>query len=199
MDNTSALGHPPPQGPRDRRRIVAIALGMVTLTAGWPLISLALSDREPVRQGTVLWLGPGRESAALRIVGDGWQVRKAESDPDVSYALSLDGVDLVARYVALASRTGARRLWAGLGRVQSVADQDSHLGGPRPVTSSGGASGLTGALARDGRAGTATLWLPPGASYAVEVTVLAKPGAGPRARADASATARSVAFLGGGS
>lgn len=167
---------------------------MVVLTAGWPLIDRALNDHERVPDGALLELGPDDDVAGLRVVGEGWALSKSASDPDTMYALSRDGVDLVAGYVTLSAGARAGELWAGLRKVQSVADDDSRLGTPRPVTSIGGAKGETGTLTRGGRTGTATVWLPPDASYAVEITVLAKPSADTRASADATAMARSLSF-----
>ncbi|MFJ1750757.1 hypothetical protein ACIOJD_31640 [Streptomyces sp. NPDC088116] len=186
----------PPRRPERAARapVLGVLTLMAALTAGWPLIDRALNDHEPVRNGAVLQLGPDDDIALLRVVGEGWELSKSASDPDTAYTLSRDGVDVVAGYVDLSGGGEAGELWSGLRKVQSVADGDSRLGGPRPVTGTRGAEGRTGTLTRDGRTGTATLWLPPDRSYAVEVTVLAKPRTGPRARADAAAMARGVSF-----
>ncbi|RDG38399.1 hypothetical protein DVH02_09355 [Streptomyces corynorhini] len=168
---------------------------MAVLTGGWPLIDRALSDRERLPGGALLELGPASGTAVLRVVGEGWSLSKAQSDPSFSYALSRDGVDVVAGYVDLTTtEAGAGRLWTGLRRVQSVADADSRLGAPHSATSAGGARGSTGTLTRGGRTGTATVWLRPDETCAVEITVLAKPGAGADAMAEAMALVRGVSF-----
>ncbi|MEV7422326.1 hypothetical protein [Streptomyces sp. NPDC091212] len=185
-------GHPP-------RRVLPLVVGvlfvMAALTAGWPLIDRALSDRERLPGGALLELGPSSGTAVLRVVGEGWSLSKSQSDPNSSYALSRDGVDVVAGYVDLTTtEAGAERLWTGLRRVQSVADAGSRLGEPHPVTSAEGARGSTGTLTRSGRTGTATVWLPPGEAYAVEITVLAKPRAGAGVVEEAMALVHSVSF-----
>ncbi|QXE33159.1 hypothetical protein KQY30_01440 [Streptomyces sp. GMY02] len=195
MDTAAVTRRLPRRPVRPRRwAVVAVLLVMAALTAGWPLIDSVLADKEPVPSGTVLELGPGGSMAALRVTGAGWRLSKSRSDPDSSYALSRGGVDLVAGYVDLSSGASAGQLWTGLRRVLSVADEDTRLGGPRPVTSTAGATGLTGALTRENRVGTATVWVPPEQDYAVQITVLAEPGTTPGTVADAMAVARSVAF-----
>ncbi|MFJ1647887.1 hypothetical protein [Streptomyces sp. NPDC088258] len=185
-------GHPP-------RQVLPLVAGvlfvMAALTVGWTLIDRALSDRERLPDGALLELGPASGAAVLRVVGEGWSLGKSQSDPSSSYALSRDGVDVAAGYVDLATtEAGVESLWTGLRRVQSVADPHSSLGAPRPVTSAEGARGSTGTLTRDGRKGTATVWLSPGEAYAVEVTVLAKPGAAAGVIAEAMALVHSVSF-----
>ncbi|MFJ9031931.1 hypothetical protein ACIRQP_26095 [Streptomyces sp. NPDC102274] len=167
---------------------------MAALTAGWPLIGLALNDHERLPDGTLLELGPDDNIAVLRVTGAGWALSKSASDPDSMYVLTRDGVDLVAGYVALTTPGQAGELWAGLRKVQSVPDGNTRLGPPHPVTSARGAHGETGTLTRGGRTGTATVLLPPDLSYAVEITVLAGADADPRVSADAAAMVRSVAF-----
>ncbi|MFD5112593.1 hypothetical protein ACFVWX_08990 [Streptomyces sp. NPDC058220] len=198
MDSPSVTRRSPRRTPRPARptwwAAGGVLLLMAALTVGWPLIDRSLDDGESVRDGALLVLGPGDDVAALRVVGAGWVLSKSVSNPNSQYALSRDGVDLVAGFVDLPGTADAGQLWTGLRKVQSVADSGSRLGSARPVTGTAGAKGLTGALSRDGRTGTADVWLPPVGSYAVEVTVLAEPGTGPRALADAMAVARSVSF-----
>ncbi|MEU3186200.1 hypothetical protein ABZ707_18645 [Streptomyces sp. NPDC006923] len=195
MDSVSATRRSPPRSFRSARwPVVGVLLVMAALTAGWPLIDRTLDNGEGLRDGTILELGPGDDIATLRVVGTGWTLSKSSSDPDSAYTLSRNGVELVADYVDFPGTGGVEELWTGLRKVQSVADGDSRLGSPRAVISAGGAVGRTGALIRDGRAGTATVWLSPGRSYAVEVIVLAEPRTGQGPLADATATARSVSF-----
>ncbi|MGW2510132.1 hypothetical protein ACWC0A_12000 [Streptomyces scopuliridis] len=195
MDSASDIRRPPRRtSRRARSSVIGVLLVMAALTAGWPLIDRALNDHERVPDGTLLELGPDDNIAVLRVTGSGWALSKSASDPDTMYVLTRDGVDLVAGYVALTAAGRAGELWAGLRKVQSVADESTRLGAPHSVTSAGGAQGETGTLTRGGRTGTATVWLPPDLSYAVEITVLARPDADPRAAADAAAMVRSVAF-----
>ncbi|MEV7682028.1 hypothetical protein AB0O64_26280 [Streptomyces sp. NPDC088341] len=196
MDTAAVTRRQPRRLARPRHwAVLAVLLVMAALTAGWPLIDRAIADGEPVPAGAVLELGPDGSMALLRVAGTGWELSKSRSDPGSSYALSRDGVDLVAGYVDLSSGRGdAGQLWTGLRKVVSVADGAARLGGPRPVTSAAGARGLTGPLTRPGRVGTATVWVPPGEDYAVEITVLARSGTAPGTVADATAVAHSVAF-----
>ncbi|MFE4370799.1 hypothetical protein ACFRMN_21640 [Streptomyces sp. NPDC056835] len=195
MDSASDIRRPPRRtSRRARSSVIVVLVVMAALTAGWPLIGRALNDHERVPDGTLLELGPDDNIAVLRVTGAGWALSKSESDPDSMYVLTRDGVDLVAGYVALTMPGEADELWAGLRKIQSVADENTRLGAPHTVTSAGGAQGVAGTLTRGGRTGTATVWLPPDLSYAVEITVLAGPGADPRASADAAAMVRSVAF-----
>ncbi|MFI5756890.1 hypothetical protein [Streptomyces sp. NPDC051569] len=191
----TAAWRPPRRSARTARwAVIGVLLVMAALTAGWPLIDQAVGDGESLPAGAVLELGPDDDTATLRVTGAGWVLSRSGSDPRARYALHRGGVDLAATYVALPATTDAARLWAGLRAVQSVADGGSRLGGPRRVTSAGGADGETGTLTRDGRAGSATVWPAPGGGYVVEVTVLATKEAGGRALADAAAVARSVTF-----
>ncbi|MGW6773828.1 hypothetical protein ACWGBX_25870 [Streptomyces sp. NPDC055037] len=195
MDSALDIRRPPRRtSRRARSSVIGVLLVMAALTAGWPLIDRALNDHERLPDGTLLELGPDDNIAVLRVTGTGWALSKSESDPDSMYVLTRGGVDLVAGYVALAAPGRAGELWAGLRKVQSVRDGNTRLGAPHPVTSAGGARGETGTLTRGGRTGTATVWLPPDLSYAVEITVLAGADADPRASADAAAMVRSVAF-----
>ncbi|MFF3751687.1 hypothetical protein ACFYYH_14695 [Streptomyces sp. NPDC002018] len=195
MDTAAVTRRPPRRLARPRRwAVLGVLFVMAALTAGWPLIDRAVADHEPVPAGAVLELGQGDDAALLRVTGAGWELSRSRSDPGSSYALSRDGVDLVAGYVDLSGSGDAGQLWTGLRKVLSVADAASRLGGPRPVTSAAGASGLTGPLTRPGRTGTATVWVPPDEDYAVEITVLTEPGTAAGTVADAAAVARSVAF-----
>ncbi|MFD7290340.1 hypothetical protein [Streptomyces sp. NPDC059863] len=197
MDSASDIRRPPRRtSRRARSSVIGVLLVMAALTAGWPLIGRALNDHERLPDGTLLELGPDDDIAVLRVTGAGWVLSKAESDPDSIYVLTRDGVDLVAGYVALTAPREAEELWEGLRKLQSVGDENARLGAPHPVVSAGGAQGETGTLTRGGRTGTATVWLPPDMSYAVEITVLAGPDADPRVSADAAAMVRSVAFPG---
>ncbi|MFC9432111.1 hypothetical protein [Streptomyces sp. NPDC056987] len=174
--------------------VLGVLLVVAALTAGWPLIDAALGDRERVAAGTALELGPDGDAAVLRVVGHGWGLSKSSSDPDTAYALSRDGVGLAARYIGLTEAGDPGELWNGLRKVQSVADSGSRLGAARPLTGARGAIGRSGRLTGGGRTGSATLWLPPGRGYAVEIIVLARPGAAPGAVADATAMARGLTF-----
>ncbi|MFJ8001778.1 hypothetical protein ACIQ7D_32540 [Streptomyces sp. NPDC096310] len=201
MDRAPAARRPPEEPPRDRRgsvrpwqAVLGVLLVVVALTAGWPLIDGALGDRERVAAGTALVLGPDDEIAVLRVTGHGWTLSKSSSDPDMAYALSRDGVDLAARYVPLTGAGDPGALWGGLRKVQSVADSGSRLGAGRRLTGARGAIGRSGSLTGGGRVGSATVWLPPGLGYAVEIIVLARPGAAPGAVADATAMARGLTF-----
>ncbi|MFI6697377.1 hypothetical protein ACIBJC_00085 [Streptomyces sp. NPDC050509] len=188
----------PPRAGRSRRRTRRAVLGVVlviaALTVGWPLIGGVLGDRERVPAGTALVLGPDDEVAVLRVTGHGWALSKSSSDPDMSYGLSRDGVDLAARYVPLTGTGDPGALWGGLRKVQSVADSGSRLGAGSRISGARGAIGRSGSLTGGGRAGSATVWLPPGRGYAVEIVVLARPGAMPGAVADATAMARGLTF-----
>jgi hypothetical protein len=176
-----------------------VLLVMAALTAGWPLIDRAVADGDPLRDGSVLRLGPGDSTATLRVTGGPWELNASDSNPDSDLTLSSGGVDVDADYVGLAERANAAELWSGLRRVQSVADENSRLGVPRPVRSTGGARGLRGTLSRDGRTGTATVWVAPGGDYAVSVSVLAVPGVADRSLLEGMALANSVTFPRGAS
>lgn len=183
----------PPSGPT-RRAVVGVLLVVVGLTAGWPLIDQALDDDESLRAGSTLVLGPGDDTLTLRVVGEGWLLSKAGSDPDRAYALSRDGVDFVASYVAPAGTADPVPLYGGLRRIRSAVDSGSRLGPPTALTGAGGAQGESGTLTEGGRTGTGTVWVAPGRDYAVQITVLAEPDAAPDALSDGLAQARRVTF-----
>ncbi|MFE4061973.1 hypothetical protein ACFXP3_37805 [Streptomyces sp. NPDC059096] len=202
MEYAPAARRPPEEPPEAVRRgnarpwypVLGVLLVVVALTAGWTLVDAALDDRERIAAGSALVLGPDDEIALLRVEGHGWALGRSASDPDMAYALSRDGVDLTARYVPLTGTGDPGTLWAGLRKVQSVADSGSRLSAGHPLTGARGAIGRSGSLTGAGRAGSATVWLPPGRGYAVEIVVLARPGAAPGAVADATAMARGLTF-----
>ncbi|NEA40759.1 hypothetical protein G3I42_16055, partial [Streptomyces sp. SID11385] len=62
---------------------------VVALVAGWPLVARALPDKEGVRDGARLTIGPeGAGRVVLRVRGGGWELSRSSSDPDSGYLLS---------------------------------------------------------------------------------------------------------------
>ena len=62
--STLASGHPDREhgSPRPLRWLIIVVTVIVALTVGWPLVSLAVSDNQPVAAGQPLTIGPGRLS-----------------------------------------------------------------------------------------------------------------------------------------
>ena len=174
--------------------MLAIVVIMVVLTAGWPLVNASISDRQRLAASGTLAIGPSRKDSARITVGDGWSLRKSQSDPQQDYELYYGGVDLSVRYVTLIGRLRPGKLWSGLGHIVRISSSSARLGVPSPIENSQGLRGITGTFTRSGRAGLATVFPGPGGTFAIEMTTLARPGARAADRAAAQLVVRSIMF-----
>ncbi|MEU6444172.1 hypothetical protein [Streptomyces sp. NPDC047046] len=195
---------PPPAGPAlpgTRLRPAAVFLALATvvaLVAGWPLVARALPDKEGVRDGARLTIGPeGAGQVILRVRGGGWELSRSASDPVSGYLLSRAGVRIRASRVDLLTTAAAGRLWPGLRDVLRASDAGARLGAPEEIRTTRGRPGRTGSAAQGGRTGRAFAFASPGEDFAVTVVVLGGPGAERDALREGYALARSARFQGG--
>ena len=167
---------------------------MVVLTVGWPLVSLAVSDDQPVAVGQPLSIGPVRAQSATFTPGRDWSVRSAETDPILHWSLSDGPVDVTVLWVMVISPSQVGRLWPGLQSGLLVSDASARLGRPASITSAAGGKGLTGTLTANDRAGEAAVFPGPARDFAIEIVSVAPVQDGAAARAAAALVARSLRF-----
>jgi hypothetical protein len=193
-------GHPDREhgSSRPLRWLLVVIGVIVALAVGWPVVSLAVSDDQPVVAGQPLTIGPAGAHSATFTPGPDWTVHSAESDSVEHWSLSDGPVDVTVVYVLVISPSQVGRLWPGLESTLLLSDASARLGPPATVTSADGAKGLTGAVTANGWAGQAAVFPGPAAGpddgFAVEIV-----GVGPvqdRAAAQAATAlvARSVRF-----
>jgi hypothetical protein len=173
---------------------VLVVAVMVALTAGWPLVNLAISNRQPVPAGRTMSLGPDRADSARFTVGRGWSLRSSATDPRQSYVLRRGNTEMSLMYVTMSSRSQAPHLWSGMREILRLASSGARLSKPEPITSAQGRKGLTGTITENGRRGRVTIYLGPGGTFAIEIISLAPAHASPASRALALREARSITF-----
>jgi hypothetical protein len=189
-------GHPDREhgSPRPLRWLIIVVTVIVVLTVGWPLVSLAVSDDQPVAAGQPLTIGPAGSHSATFTPGPGWAVHSAETNTIERWSLSDGPVDVTVAYVTLVSPSQVGRLWPGLRRTLLLGDASARLGPPAAFTSADGGKGLTGTVTANDWAGQATVFPGPGAGFAIQIV-----SAGPvqnvaAARAATALVARSLRF-----
>jgi hypothetical protein len=173
------------------RPLAAVLVVVAFLAGGWLWISSWLGNEEAVRAGQVLSIGPDRQ-ASVTVAGDGWQLKKSDSNPDQVYALTRAGLDLAVTYVPLASADDTDQLWSGLREV--VAALGGSAGAAEPVRTTGGQAGQAGPVALDGKTGTAYVFPAPDRKFAIEFQSLAPAGGSDADRRAAEQTVLSLTF-----
>ena len=176
------------------RVLLVIVVIMAVLTAGALLVNASISDGQNLLAGRTLAIGPSRKDSARITVGQGWSLRKSQSDPQQGYELYRGGVNLSVLYVTLIGRLLPEKLWSGLSHIVRIPSSSARLGGPGLIENSQGLKGITGTLTRSGRAGLATVFPDPGGTFVIEMTTLARPGAPAADRAAAQLVVRSIIF-----
>jgi hypothetical protein len=189
-------GHPDREhgSPRPLRWLIVVVTVIVALTVGWPVVSLAVSDDQPVAAGLPLTIGPDSAQSATFAPGRNWVVRSAETDPILHWSLSDGPVDVAVVYVMVISPSQVGRLWPGLQRGLLVGDASARLGRPASFTSAAGSKGLSGTLTANGRAGQAVVFPGPAGNFAIEIVSVAPVQDGAAARAAAALVAGSLRF-----
>ena len=189
-------GHPDREhgSPRRLRSLIIVVTVIVVLTVGWPLVSLAVSDDQPVAAGQPLTIGPDGAQSATFTPGRNWVVHSAETNPILRWSLSDGPVDVAVIYVMVISPSQVGRLWAGLQSGLLVGDASARLGRPASVTSADGSKGLTGTVTASDRAGQAAVFPGPNGEFAIEIVSAAPVQDGAAARAAAALVARSLRF-----
>jgi len=191
-------GHPDREhgSPRPLRSLIIVVTVIVVLTVGWPLVSLAVSDNQPVAAGQPLTIGPDGSRSATFTPGPDWAVRSGETNSIERWSLSDGPVDVTVAYVTLVGPSPVGRLWPGLDRTLQLSDASARLGPPATFTSADGGKGLTGAVTANDWAGQAAVFPGPGpgADFAIEIVSAAPVQDRAAARAAAALVARSVRF-----
>jgi hypothetical protein len=176
------------------RWLIAVVAVMAVLTAGWPLVSLAVSDNQPAAAGRPLTVGPDSTHSALFTPGRGWVVRSAETDPKQAWVLRRGPADVSVTYVTLISHPPVEQVWLGLQDILRVDSPSAHLGKPALVANPRGGKGLTGTVTENGRAGQAAIFPGPTGDFAIEIVAAAPAQDSPVARAAAVQVVRSLRF-----
>jgi hypothetical protein len=152
---------------------VLVIIVMATLTAGWPLLNRAVSDRQRIAPDSTLILGPSQSAAAAITVGPGWSLVTSQTDPHEDYALRRGVVALTMTYVSLLNGRQVTDLWAGLRMILKISHPGVSLGPPAAFTTSSGRRGLIGTLSSPAIFGTATVVAAPRHGFAVEMILIA--------------------------
>jgi hypothetical protein len=162
--------------PRDTARfrwLVIVVAIMAVLTAGWPLINLAVSDNRRITANTRLMVGPSHRDSAQVTVGPGWLMQSAQSNPHMAYSLRRGPVTVSIAYVYLLSRGEARDLYSGMREVIQISHPGATMSAPRQITSARGFKGSAGVVTSSRMAGTAAVFAYPSREFAIEMVVLA--------------------------
>jgi hypothetical protein len=189
-------GHPDREhgAPRPLRSLIIVVTVIVVLTVGWPLVSLAVSDDQPVAAGQPLTIGPGGSHSATFTPGRDWAVHSAETNTIERWSLSDGPVDVTVAYVTLISPSQVGGLWPGLGRTLLLGDASARLGRPATFTSADGGKGLTGTVTANDWAGQAAVFPGPSAGFAIQIVSVAPVQNVAAARAATALIARSLRF-----
>jgi hypothetical protein len=167
---------------------------MVALTVGWPVVSRAVSDNQPVAAGQRLTIGPDGARSATFTPGRDWSVRSAETNSIERWSLSHGPVDVTVVYVTVITPSEVGRLWPGLESTLLLGNASARLGPPATFTRADGGKGLTGTVTANGWAGQAAVFPGPAAHFAIEIVSVAPVPDRAAAQAATALVARSLRF-----
>jgi hypothetical protein len=177
------------------RWLVIVVAVMALLTAGWPLLNSAVTNRQPLAAGSRLTVGTNpANSAVLTVRGAGWAELSDQSNPMQKYLLQRGKLELTIRHVLLAGRDQVPRLWQGLRQIISVTNPGLRLSRPVYITTGHRLRAITGLMTGAGIAGTATIVPGPSRGFGIEMIALAPRGTGEAVRAAAVAIMTSLRF-----
>jgi hypothetical protein len=179
--------------PRPLRALIVVVTVMAALTVGWPLVSRAVSDSQPVTAGQPLIIGSGTRSATFT-PGPDWVVHNAHSNLMQYWSLSDGPVDVSVVFVLLLNRSQVSRLWPGLQKTLQLSDGSARLGSTTTITSATGVRGLAGPLTARDWAGQAAVFPSPTENFAIELVSVAPPPDRAAAVAAAALVTRSLRF-----
>jgi hypothetical protein len=157
---------------RVRWLVIVIAV-MILLTGGWPLINTAVSNRHPLKPGERLMIGPGHGKSGQIMVGPGWSLLSAASNPLYGYTLRHGAVLMSVNYISLVNSGQAQHLWAGLRQLLLVTNPGTRLGRPGSIISTYGHSGSIAMVSGKRMTGSAAIFVDPSRDFAVEMIMLA--------------------------
>src|SRR4029077_3263283 len=87
-----------------RVRWLLVVVGVIVLlTAGWPLLNTAISNRRMVAANSTLIVGPSHPNVAMVTIGRGWSLLADQTDPRQNYALRRGAIDLRISFVTVMS------------------------------------------------------------------------------------------------
>jgi hypothetical protein len=162
------------------RWLTAVVIVMAALTVGWPVVNLAVPNRQALAAGTMLRLGPGKADLARFTVGSGWSMVPSQTDPRLDYSLRHGAVDMTVSYVAVIDGVPPAQLWAGLQKVIQISNPGVHLGPSSTYKTAQGRIGDEGILSSRGETGIASVIRDSSGTFAVEM-ILIGPRHGSRA------------------
>ncbi|QVJ03311.1 hypothetical protein KGD82_17770 [Nocardiopsis eucommiae] len=145
---------------------------VVVLTGGWALVNAALPASEAVPAGQSMTLGSGEGYGASMTFDEGWELDTGSSTTDQQFLFAKGPVNLQVSVVEPTEGADAAQLWDGMRETVRVGDSSATLGEPEPVTSEGGAQGLTGDLHMQEHTGIATVFPSPNGGFAVETQAI---------------------------
>jgi hypothetical protein len=148
---------------------------IVVLTAGWPLVSMAVADHRPLAAGATVTVGPSAAESGRVTVGPGWSVLSANSNPRQFYSFARGGLRLSVRYVSLAGIGERARLLQGMRELLRIGDPGVTAGRPRALTTVDGSRGLIATLSGPDRTGRAAVVVSPARAFAIEMVLLGPP------------------------
>jgi hypothetical protein len=148
---------------------------VAVLTAGWPLVSMAVADHRPLAAGTTVTVGPSAAESGRVTVGPGWSVQSADSNPQQVYSFARGGLRLSVRYVSLAGIGKHARLLPGMRQLLRIGDPGVTAGRPRALTTADGSRGLMAMLSGPDRTGRAAVVVSPTRAFAIEMVLLGPP------------------------
>lgn len=174
LPGSARTARPIPGSPRKRIRWLLIVVAvMAVLTAGWPLINLAVSDNSRIAANSSLEVGPSSQNAARVTVGPGWSMLSAQSNPHRGYVLQRGGVEVSITYVRLISHDHAAGLFTGMRQLVRMLHPDAELSRPRDVTTVHDYEGDLGTVRGPDLSGTASVFTDSGRNFAIEMFVIA--------------------------
>jgi hypothetical protein len=154
------------------RWLVIVVAVMAVLTAGWPLLDMAVANRHPLAAGSRLTVGPSSSSGVVT-VGPGWSQLSAQSNPTQGYLLQRGRLDLSITHVGLVNREQLPQMWRGLLRILSVSNPGIRLSKPALITTSHGVHAITGVVTGPRLIGTATIVRSPSGNFGIDMVALA--------------------------
>jgi hypothetical protein len=178
-----------------RLRWLAVVVAiMAVLTAGWPLLNMAVSDGQPLAAGSQLTVGPGPGSSGIVTVGAGWSLLQAESDSMRTYLIRRGRLVLSIMHVGLVNGEQVPQLWEGLRQTLSLSDPRVRLSRPVFMTRDHGLTVITGLVSSPRLIGSATIYPGPSRQFAIEMVVVAPRGTSAALRAAAAGVITSLRF-----
>jgi hypothetical protein len=177
------------------RWLVIVVAVMAVLTAGWPLIDMAVSDQHPLTAGSRLTVGTNPSSGVVT-VGSGWSLLSEQTDPTQGYLLQRGNLQLSITHVGLLNREQLPQMWRGLLRILAVSNPGIRFSKPAFITTRHGLHAITSVVTGRRQIGTATIVRGPSGNFGIEMLALAPRGTSPALHAAAARVMVSLMFRG---